>query len=148
MLCKAIKQQLRWACKGREGEKEKRVEGFTAQTQDTRTNTPTRSRRNERVSDEKQGQKDTVNPRKPERMKKTEQQKQSNKTRVCVREGVISDELMKFSLRHKLTSPDETQVTTSPDQTQVSRTQHITSQRQTAVCSIMKRGNVRHRPDQ
>lgn len=36
---------------------------------------------------------------------------------VCVREKEkereISDELMKLSLRHKLTSPDETQVTTS-----------------------------------
>lgn len=55
---------------------------------------------------------------------------------------------MKFSLRHKLASPDETQVTTSPDQTQVSRTQHITAQRQPTACSTWQHSNVWHKPDQ
>ena len=53
------------------------MEGFTAGTKGTGTNTPTSSRRNERVSDEKQARKVMENPRKPERMGKTVQ-KQSN----------------------------------------------------------------------
>lgn len=58
--------------------------------------------------------------------RENETAKQSN----CGR--VNSDELMKFSPRHELTSPDETQVTTSQDQTQISRTQR---RGPTAACS-------------
>lgn len=47
MLCKAIKQRLRDGDVKAEREREKSLEGITAQTQDTSTNPPTRSRRNE-----------------------------------------------------------------------------------------------------